>query len=50
MREVDPALQRCPLFDGIRTEDLAAMLGCLGARKIAARKGQPIFSTNGSGI
>ena len=43
MREVDPALQRCPLFEGSCTENLSAMLGCLGTKRIAARKGQPIF-------
>ena len=43
MQEFHPVLERCPLFDGIRVEDLTAMLGCLGARKITAAKGQPIF-------
>lgn len=43
MRELNPVLERCPLFDGIRMEDLSAMLGCLGGRKAFAAKGQPIF-------
>lgn len=43
MREFNPVLEYCPLFDGIRMEDLTAMLGCLGARKITAAKGQSIF-------
>lgn len=43
MKEFYPVLARCPLFDGIQMEDLSAMLGCLGARKIAASKGKPIF-------
>ena len=43
MKEFDPILERCPLFDGIRMENLGAMLGCLGARKVTAAKDQPIF-------
>ena len=43
MKEFYPILERCPLFDGIRMEDLPGMLGCLGAKRIAAAKHQPIF-------
>lgn len=43
MKEFYPILAKCPLFDGIRMEDLAALLGCLGARKIRVAKGQSIF-------
>lgn len=43
MDDFYPILQSCPLFDGLRTEDLSAILGCLGARKSAVAKGQPIF-------
>lgn len=43
MKEVNTILERCPLFDGIRMEDLSALLGCLGARKVTAAKGQAIF-------
>ena len=37
------ALGRCALFQGIRQEDLAAMMGCLGARDIRVKKGQFIL-------
>ena len=43
MKEFYPVLEQCPLFDGIRTEDIIALMGCLGGRKITAAKGQPIF-------
>lgn len=38
-----PILQTCPLFDGIRPEDLPGMLGCLGGKVIDVKKGQFIF-------
>ena len=43
MQELYPILQNCPLFDGIRPEDLPGMLGCLGAKPVRAKKGQTIF-------
>ncbi len=43
MREFIPILQDCPLFDGVKPEDLSGILGCLGARVVAIRKGQPAF-------
>lgn len=43
MKEILPLLQGCPLFNGIRPEDLLGMLGCLGARRISVRKGQCVF-------
>ena len=43
MKEIYPVLQACPLFDGIRPEDLPGMLGCLGAKTIQAKKGEFIF-------
>ena len=43
MESISPILQNCPLFDGIRKEDLTGMLGCLGARQIRPRKGDTIF-------
>lgn len=43
MKEYLPILQACPLFDGIRPEDIEGMLGCLGARPAQAEKGQVIF-------
>lgn len=43
MEKFLPILQACPLFDGIRAEDLAGMLGCLAARPVSVKKGQSIF-------
>ena len=41
MKELYQKLQGCPLFDGIEEHDLAGMLGCLGAKPVSTRKGQP---------
>ena len=43
MKEYHSVLERCPLFDGIRLEDLGAMLGCIGGRTISVSKGQAVF-------
>ena len=43
MKEFLPILQECPLFDGISRENLSGILGCLGARVMSIRKGQPAF-------
>ncbi len=43
MEEYSAILSNCPLFDGIRMEDLSAMLGCIGGRTIRAAKGQTVF-------
>ena len=43
MQEFHPIMAKCPLFDGIRMEDLSAMLGCIGGRTIAVSKGQTVF-------
>jgi len=43
LNEFIPILQDCPLFDGVKPEDLSGILGCLGARVIPIRKGQPTF-------
>ena len=43
MQEFIPIMERCPLFEGIRKEDLGAMLGCIGGRKISVAKGQTLF-------
>lgn len=43
LKEFYPILQSCPLFEGIRGEDLPGLLGCLGAKMISAKKGQVIF-------
>ena len=33
----------CPLFDGIASDELTGMLGCLGAKTLSVKKSQPIF-------
>ncbi|MBR3972783.1 MAG: Crp/Fnr family transcriptional regulator [Oscillospiraceae bacterium] len=43
MKKYNEILQRSPLFDGIRMDDLAAMLCCIGGHTVTAAKGQPIF-------
>ena len=43
MKDFHPILEKCPLFDGIRMEDLSVMMGCIGGRRTTARKGQTIF-------
>ena len=42
MKEFTSVIQRCPLFEGIRVEDLSAMLGCIGGRTVEAPKGHSI--------
>ena len=44
MKEINSILQKCPLFDGINSNDLTAMLRCLGTKLITKKKGQSIFS------
>lgn len=36
-------LLQCPLFDGIRREELAGMLTCLGGQTKTISKGSPVF-------
>ena len=43
MREYLDVLQCCSLFSGIAPEDLIPLTACLGAKTVAAEKGQPIF-------
>ena len=43
MNKYNEVLQRSPLFDGIQTENLSAMLCCIGGHIKAAPKGQNIF-------
>ena len=43
MKDFHPVLEKCPLFDGIRMEDLSAMMGCIGGRQIHVSKGQTVF-------
>lgn len=40
-------VQECPLFRKIEPEDLSAMLNCLSAREIVARRGEFIETTRG---
>ena len=47
MKKYQSILERCPLFDGIRHEDLRAMLGCIGGRTAAYAKGQVIWAEGG---
>lgn len=50
MKDLFPLLQGCPLFDGINSPDLTAMLGCLGARTVSAKKGQALFREGDTAI
>ena len=43
MKEFDSILAQCPLFDGIRSEDLRAMLGCIDGRTVSVSKGSAVF-------
>ena len=43
MKEYNPILEKCALFDGIRLEDLSAMMGCIGGKKLTVQKGQPVW-------
>lgn len=43
MKEFHSILERCPLFNGIRVEDLRAMLDCIGGRTMSVSKGQSVF-------
>ena len=36
-------LLTCPLFAGIRREELTSMLGCLGGKTVEISKGAPVF-------
>ena len=44
MKKYFPVLRKCPLFDGIRDEDLERMLTCLGARVETFDKKYTIFA------
>ena len=44
MKEFLPILEKCALFEGIRSEDLLPMLSCLGARVTRFKKNQTLFS------
>ena len=39
MKNYHPILERSPLFEGIRMEDLSAMLGCIGGKTVQVSKG-----------
>lgn len=44
MRNFINIIKECPLFQGIKEEELSAILGCLGARRLSFDKGRYIFS------
>lgn len=44
MEEFYPVLEKCPLFAGVRREEMAAMLGCVVARMVSVGKNQTIFA------
>lgn len=43
MEQYFDILLQCPLFDGIRREELAGMLSCLGGTAKPISKGSPVF-------
>ena len=43
MKEFIPALQQVALFEGLTDRELSGILGCLGARPMAAGKGRAVF-------
>ncbi len=43
MEKYFPVLSQTLLFAGIRQEELASLLGCLQARVVAVKKGDPLF-------
>lgn len=43
MEKFHPIMEKCPLFDGIRMEDLGAMMGCIGGRMRQVAKGEIVL-------
>ncbi len=43
MEDFWPVLSGCPLFKGIDVEEIKALLGCLGGKKMDVSKGEPVF-------
>lgn len=43
MEEIYSVVDKCPLFDGISSLEFKSMLGCLGARVLEMKKGQPVL-------
>ncbi len=43
MKKYNSVLEQCSLFDGIRMEDLSAMLGCIGGHTVSVGKGNPVL-------
>ena len=43
MEKFHPVMEKCPLFDGIRMEDLGAMMGCIGGRMRQVAKGEIVL-------
>ncbi len=54
MEQFYSVIEKCPLFDGISRTDFSGMLGCLGAKALDMKKGQPVLmegdSTNYIGV
>lgn len=44
MKNFIEIIEECPLFQNIKSDELSAMLGCLGARHLSFVKGQSIFT------
>ena len=44
MHQFFDILKNCPLFAGVEASDLEAMLACLGAKRLEARRGSVIFA------
>ena len=43
MKKCEEILRACPLFEGISSQNLSAMVSCLGARTVSAARGEMIF-------
>ena len=43
MEDIYSVIEKCPLFDGITQSEFKGMLGCLGARVLEMKKGQPVL-------
>ena len=43
MKKYIPILKQTKLFDGLREEEISAMLGCLQAKQYSYKKGEYVF-------
>lgn len=50
MEEILPILEKCPLFNGISSRDVARMLCCFDARTVKLKKDNPVFSEGDSAV